>query len=441
MLMFFTTLLSCSVTMSIISLVYTAAIPLLSKKYSAKWLYYIWLIVLIGWVFPFRPSLNIDIRHFHIPDMKAVQSNYMLIDHKLNTIGNGAKENFSIPIWYIAVCIWAVGVIGMLLFNAWRHYCFIKMIRRWSEEITDPKILLILDDLKAEMKVKKHVRLKTCISITSPMMIGLFSPTILLPSGNMSYSELKLILRHELIHLKRNDIWYKALALLAAAIHWFNPVVYLVTKVIAVQCEISCDELLIMETDFEQRRQYGETLIGAVRTGAKIHTALSADFYSQGKSIKTRVRLIMDTTKKRAGIIILCFIFLAVAGSGIAYASNLKYNSDNTQIIKVNVKKLQPQNIIDFKGPYELEAGDIVQYNISTSNNSNLYVEILQIDSLKFGTSIFSQYPYGYILAYPSRTAIINAKGKYCIFVKFRDLQGASDIKGTIEIMKGKGKK
>lgn len=440
MLMFFTTLLGCSITMSVISLVYMGVIPYLSKKYSAKWLYYIWLIVLIGWVCPFRPSLNICIAPLHMPDMKAVQSNYTLIDQKLNTIDNGVNGTFSLPIWGIVVCIWIVGAIGMLLYHVRRHYCFMKVIRRWSEEITDLETIRIFDDLKEEMMVKKQVRLKTCISITSPMMIGIFSPMILLPSDNMPHDKLKLILRHELIHLKRNDIWYKALALLAASIHWFNPVIYMVTKVVAVQCEISCDELLIKETDFEQRRQYGETLIGAVRTGAIIHTALSADFYGQGKSIKTRVRLIMDTTKKKAGIIILCLMFLAVIGSGIAYASNRNDSLDSTQIIRVNTKKLQSDNIIYFKGPYELEEGDIVEYNISSSNNSDLYVEILQIDSLKFGTSIRAQLPYGYILPYPCRTTVINAKGKYCIFVKFKDLQGASDIKGTIVIKKGEGK-
>jgi beta-lactamase regulating signal transducer with metallopeptidase domain len=77
------------------------------------------------------------------------------------------------------------------------------------------------------------------------MLIGFFRPALLLPSAEITSDGLVLILRHELIHLKRHDLWYKALVLLATVIHWFNPVVYIMAKAIAAQCEISCDEQVL----------------------------------------------------------------------------------------------------------------------------------------------------------------------------------------------------
>lgn len=77
------------------------------------------------------------------------------------------------------------------------------------------------------------------------MLVGFFHPAILLPPVKFAGDELSLILKHELIHFKRHDLWYKALILEATALHWFNPVVYLMAKAAAVQCEISCDALVL----------------------------------------------------------------------------------------------------------------------------------------------------------------------------------------------------
>lgn len=439
MKLYLATLLSCSAAMSVISIIYIAFTPFLSRKYTAKWLYYIWLLVVIGWVFPFRPYLNIV--SYHLPKAQVIQTKYTLINQNMNYIANATKEASTVSIWLIILCIWAAGAAGVIIFNLLRHFRFLKLVGRWSEKTTNQDILHMFNELKMEMNIKTRVGLKTCFSISSPMMIGFFSPAILLPDENMAADDLKFILRHELIHLKRNDLWYKTLVLVATAIHWFNPVVYFMARAISIQCEISNDELLVKETSFQQRRQYGETLIGAIRNGANLHTALSTDFYSGGKTLKTRIFSIMDMTKKKAGIIILCFTIAAVLGSGIAYASDsTDGSSSSTQIIHVDVKKLDAGHIICFKGPYHLKKGDIVRYNITSDNNDNLYVDVIQKDSIVYGKPVMSQRFLGYYLGYPKNQAIISSsmEGDYCLLVKFLYLQGAHNIKGSIEIIKGK---
>lgn len=437
------TLFVCSAVMSVITLIYILAIPSLLKKYSAKWLYYIWLLVVIGWVFPFRPYLNLNIKPVYVPDMQMVQTKYTLINENMNTVSNGTKGAPSFSVWLIAACIWAAGMVGVLVFNIWRHYRFLKMADRWSEEITDQDTILLLNTLKTEMNIKRHIGLKKCLAVSSPMMIGFFTPSVLLPAENNDPEKLKFILWHELIHLKRNDLWYKMLVLLATAVHWFNPVVYFMARVISIQCEVSNDELLVKEISFQQRRQYGETLIGAIRNGTNIHTALSTDFYSGGKTLKTRVFHIMDTTKKKAGFVILCLIFIAVLGSGAAYASDSVYDTLNErQIIKVDVKKLEAGHIICFEGPYQLDGGDTVRYNITSDNNEKLYVDVIRKDTITYGKSVRTQNFIGYYIGYPMNKITVSHTwaGEYCLLVKFRDLEGAQNIKGTIEIIKGKDK-
>jgi beta-lactamase regulating signal transducer with metallopeptidase domain len=340
----------------------------------------------------------------------------------------------------VVACIWVLGAAVMLSLNLLKHNRFMKMVNRWSEEITDPNILQVLSTLRTQANIKKQVGLKTCPGIVSPMLIGYIRPVILLPDVNNDLKELTFILRHELIHLKRNDLWYKTLVLLATALHWFNPVSYFMARAVDVQCEISCDELLVKETSIQQRKQYGETLIGAARYGANLHTALSTDFYGKSNVIKTRIFRIMDTTKKSAGIIIMCLIFITVIGSGIAYASDTASGLfSNVQTIRVDVKKLDQGNIISFEGPYKLGAGDIIEYDITSDNNENLYVDFARKDYLQYGKSIMYQYINGYIMPYPCKKLKVSLakEGEYCIFVKFRDLQAGNNIKGTIKIIKG----
>lgn len=152
MQMFLTSLLECSAVMSAISLAYMAATSLLSKRYTAKWLYYIWLVVVIGWVFPLRLHLDTYILPFELPkvqDMQDMQAKYIVF----GVMTNAMKEASSIPLWWVIASVWIFGTIGLIVYYAWRHARFLKMVNRWSEDITNQEILGVLDTLRTEMKI------------------------------------------------------------------------------------------------------------------------------------------------------------------------------------------------------------------------------------------------------------------------------------------------
>jgi hypothetical protein len=156
------------------------------------------------------------------------------------------------------------------------------------------------------------------------MLIGLAAPRILLPDCDFAADDLRFILKHELAHYARKDLWHKCLVLLATAMHWFNPVAYLIAKAAAAQCEISCDALVLGGADFERRRQYGEAIIriaGIARNGAKLRTALSTNFYGGKRSMKNRISSIMDTKRKKTGVAILCLAVAGIIATGSAFAT------------------------------------------------------------------------------------------------------------------------
>ncbi|WP_242835390.1 M56 family metallopeptidase [Desulfitobacterium sp. PCE1] len=237
-----------------------------------------------------------------------------------SALSSSDVSHISLSWWQIAAAVWLAGMIAFLVYHTVKHYRFMKMTKRWCETITDEQILSLFQNLKAELGISKQINLYQCLSIGTPMLIGFFQPKILLPTTKFPKDELRFILNHELVHYKRKDLWYRCLVLSAKAIHWFNPLVYLMAKAIDALCEMSCDAEVVRSIDVDMRQQYSEAIIGVVQYQSKVKTALSTSFYGGKKGMKERISLIMDAGKKRVGVIIAYAILLLTLSTGVAFA-------------------------------------------------------------------------------------------------------------------------
>lgn len=310
MLQFIITLIETSISMSIIALVFMVLTPFFTKWFTAKGLYYTWLVIIIGLIIPFRfhPPVSAIYINTVIPTMNPTNSHF--IDLQGNTM------SFHLSWTDLLWGLWLVGVITFILVHVTRYLRFNKIVKRWGIKIVDEQIFTMLFDLQEKLGIKQKVRLLVCPSISSPMLIGFIRPTILLPANNFQLDELSLILKHELVHFKRRDVWYKAMVLLATALHWFNPFVYKIAKEIAIQCEISCDEEVVKNTDLNVRKKYVEAIIGVIRNQSKSPSTLSTNLYSGKQGMKARVFSIMDTKNKKYGLSIVFIFILATLSAG-----------------------------------------------------------------------------------------------------------------------------
>ncbi|WP_379143185.1 M56 family metallopeptidase [Paenibacillus sp. sgz500992] len=393
---FFSTLFLNSVTMSLVTLIYAAILPVLSKRYAAKWCYIGWIIIAVGWVFPLGPQFDFLLKPMQFSDIPLTSVHTIISANPTMPVQDVINTPASILLWWIFLVIWVLGSISIAAYHIWRYRYFLKLVSRWSIPIAHFKCLKILDGLKLEMNIKKNVELRECQIITSPMLVGFFRPVILLPSEQFSDDELSMILKHELVHLKRHDLWYKALILMATVLHWFNPIVYLMSRSVAAQCEISCDAIVIQGADLQRRKQYAEAIINVVKNGAKLQTAFSTNFYG-GRNMKSRILSIMDTKQKKTGIIILCMTMLGVLMTGAAMAAatdsqesirpevvvaslNSNKDTDNevTQLLKLLRRPYDDKtNAINSQGPTRPE---VVAASPNSDNNSdNAVTHLLEL--------------------------------------------------------------
>jgi len=73
-----------------------------------------------------------------------------------------------------------------IAYHSIRHFRFTKTALRWSENITDEKVLSLLQSLKSEMGITRRISIRLCTFVGSPMMIGVTKPQILLPTVELA---------------------------------------------------------------------------------------------------------------------------------------------------------------------------------------------------------------------------------------------------------------
>lgn len=174
--------------------------------------------------------------------------------------------------------------------------------------------LKVRDAIPAEISIetglKRRVRIKVSDKIDSPLTYGIFRPVILLPKNiyTCDGKTAEYILSHELSHVKRFDVLYKLFAVLAASLHWFNPLAWVMLVLASRDIELFCDEEVILAAG-SSREEYALTLIEMEEK--RSFGALQSGF--GGNSVKERIKAVMTVKKASAAGKLSAAILVALA--------------------------------------------------------------------------------------------------------------------------------
>lgn len=167
-----------------------------------------------------------------------------------------------------------------------------------------------------------------CEAISTPAVTGLFRPTLLLPHEGYDLNELRYILRHELCHLKRRDMLLKLVLLAANAMHWFNPVVYLMLRQADEDIELACDSAATDGLDRAERAAYSRTLLAAVQSHVRALPATTC-FGGTVERLKRRITNVLGAQKKRGlGVVALVLALTLTAGCAVSWGERGRKNDD-----------------------------------------------------------------------------------------------------------------
>lgn len=330
---FIISLLLCSAIMSIISIIMIVLSRLLRNVWSAKRRYYLWLIVLIGFLTPFKPRFTDAVCEINVNEQAAENmyaANQLAAD--TSTITSALHNNTALFLFVG----WIAGVLFLSVRYAVSQYHFQKHIERMSKPCSQ-EILSLANKVAEQMEIS-DIKVILLQGISSPMMTGFHSPTIILPEYDYPHSELRLIFKHELLHFKRYDLLYKLFTLLCRTIHWFNPFMTAIVNIIERECELACDEEVMFGESYADRKLYCQSILSTVTLHNKgkktLKPVIASNFGNAGNNLRHRLMMIVSSRKKKNLGIICLIVALTTFFSGTVFAIS---NDTHTITIESNV--------------------------------------------------------------------------------------------------------
>ena len=329
----FMQVLDMSKTASIVILVVLLA-RLLLKKVPKVFSYALWAVVLFRLLCPFTFEVTVSI----MPEMASVSQDYSLSEAPISVLGaaeaayhavgdalNGGlgvqdirttekdeegRTKYVGSLWWevwilFGQYVWVAGMGVMLLYSA---VSYLKIRKKLLVVVPLRDNIFLADD------------------INSPFVVGLFRPKIYLPC-NLEEKEQEYIILHEQYHIKRLDHIIKALAFLALAIHWFNPLVWVAFILASKDMEMSCDEAVIGKIGDDVRADYSASLL-TLATGRRIIAGTPLAF-GEGDT-KGRIRNLANWHKPAFWVVLVAVIACIALSVGLLTNATRNNNSDDS---------------------------------------------------------------------------------------------------------------
>lgn len=456
-----------------------------NKYYNSRWKYNAWIVIAIRLIIPVH--INIPVKKFNINIPLQITS---------NTTANGSIKNSTdlspgspgngITVFGIISCIWFTVFLILIFINLFSSLYYKIHITTKGIYVKDKYILKQVQILSDKLHIKYKIPVIKYSGALSPMAAGFFRPVLILPDLVYSKKELFFILKHELIHIKRHDIFFKFLFLTANALHWFNPFIYIMQKEAAANIELYCDETVIKGLSYNTRKAYTATLMSALCKQNKkdTKTILPVKFYGGVNIMKRRFKNILIKNKRKNGHFLFICTFTMVICPGIftgcQFSQNFTayYEKEKTAIQKTDntFNNINNTNIINMETSINTQKESFLPANKNTAQNNNktnnskivLSEDAIKIKSVveKFSNAYFNgnekslkkflAKSYNQDITLYTKTGKINnvtlkgleninneKDGKSCtVSLEFKDIKESSDsfLYLTVELIKQSGK-
>lgn len=279
----------------------------------ARWYYWNRKLALFFFIIPIFLMLNMpllfkkDNQFLQLGQLPIVQQNTVTL-----------SENFI----QIVFVIWLIGAIGTGLWFLYMHRGFYQKVQKSCIGVPKGHVVWsILEREQRDMNLKHSVNLAYCQENISPILVGIFKPMIVLPIYEIPDDELALIIKHELTHYKKKDLWIKSAMIIAIMLHWYNPLIYFLHKEITKWCELSCDEDVVVKlSSHAERKKYGETILNMMkRANQQENSPFLIAFFTTGQMrLKKRLMRIVEAKQASKSIVfVVIILFLAFGSVGV----------------------------------------------------------------------------------------------------------------------------
>lgn len=295
---------------SCLIVLFAALTPLLRRYYQARLRKLVWLVLavrlLLPWSLPLpqtqQPVVTVTVPAAAAQPVALPEPRIQADPAPVSALTKAAQPQpagRSLPAPLdVAAALWLVGALLFALTPLARYGLWRRGLRRWDRPLS-PAAQAHYRAACGRVGLAKPPQAWENDMVETPMLVGLARPVLLVPARLAADEALEAMLLHELVHAQRHDVGYKLVFLAARAVHWYNPLVWLLLRRAGQDVEFACDEAVLALPQAPDAKTYGGALLTAVPP--KHPAALAAQFAGGKQALKRRFAAIFDKRPKRAG--------------------------------------------------------------------------------------------------------------------------------------------
>ena len=204
------------------------------------------------------------------------------------------------PLFAIIHWTWLT-IVGLLFSLGMVQWIRVKQMLRRCQPLDSQRWQALRNEVCDLLGVARKVTLRSSSTATSPMVTGVFRSWLVVPeqARNWTDDRVKMVLVHELAHIKRNDLFTHTVASVACAVNWFNPLAWFARRQMQTLREIACDDQVV--THCKQSADYADTLLDVARTCRHQNLAMTVAMARTPK-VEGRIMAVLDSARNRAGL-------------------------------------------------------------------------------------------------------------------------------------------
>ena len=154
----------------------------------------------------------------------------------------------------------------------------------------------LLAENRSRLGLSRGVRVVETDDPIIPMTYGLFRPVVLVPETSRGWTDScrRIVLMHELAHIKRLDVPWQIIGRLACSLHWFNPLAWHALRRLRLEQELACDDCVLSLG--EKAKEYAAQLVQLARTyrSSRLACGVSA---ARSSTLERRIVALLDPVR------------------------------------------------------------------------------------------------------------------------------------------------
>lgn len=292
---------------SVMGLMYFAIKYVVSSRLSAEWQYRIIKGVILFYLLPlpFLKKIYVAALNRIMRKEQPVQGLLQIYQDKSLIVFQEGKFTFneSFRIQFRMLLIWLAITTCVILWQGVRYLINRQRLSQYRQGIKVAADVKQIEQFREQYAIQRKIEYIGSSNKNSQnnavFTTGFFRPTIFCFTEAGGW-EKEMILRHEIIHIKRWDVLWRVLMFGVQIAHWYNPLVWLLSREFDKVCEMSCDERVLQGESNELKRRYGKLLI-AMAMGEEKRKPYILGLSKSGEQLKERIDNVMRDGKRCFG--------------------------------------------------------------------------------------------------------------------------------------------